>query len=77
MAKVTNEIIDEQRKKMLEDFKQFRESSISSGAKVLAKAIQDKEFMEKATSSIVRMIDGEPVNIDPLPEIHKNECEKI
>ena len=69
MAKVTNEIIDEQRKKMLEDFKQFRESGISSGAKVLAKAIQDKEFMEKATSSIVRMIDGETVNIDPLPEI--------
>lgn len=69
MAKVTDEKIDEKRKKMLEDFKQFRESGISSGAEALAKVIQDEEFKEKATSSIVRMMDGEPVNIDPLPEI--------
>lgn len=61
--------ITQKEKKMLEDFKQFRESGISSAAEALAKAIQNEEFMEKATSSIVRMIDGEPVNIDPLPEI--------
>lgn len=35
----------------------------------MAKAIQDEELMKKASSSIVRMIDGEPVNIDPLPEL--------
>ena len=69
MPKVTDDKIDEKRKKMLEDFKQFRESGISPGAEALAKAIQDEELMKKASSSIVRMIDGEPVNIDPLPEL--------
>lgn len=69
MTRVTDEIIDEQRKKMLEDFKQFRESGISPMAEAMAKAIQDEEFMKKARLSIVRMIDGEPVNIDPLPEL--------
>ena len=61
--------IDEKRKKMLEAFKPFRESDISPAAEALAKAIQDEELMKKASSSIVRMIDGEPVNIDPLPEL--------
>ena len=61
--------IDEKRKKMLEEFKAFRESDISPAAEALAKAIQDEELMKKASSSIVRMIDGEPVNIDPLPEL--------
>ena len=69
MPKVTDDKIDEKRKKMLEDFKQFRESGISPGAEALAKVIQDEELMKKASSSIVRMIDGEPVNIDPLPEL--------
>lgn len=69
MAKVTDETLDEKRVKMLEDFKQFRESDISPCAEALAKAIQDKEFMEKASSSIVRMIDGNPVNVNPLSEI--------
>lgn len=61
--------IDEKRKKMLEEFKAFRENDISPAAEALAKAIQDEELMKKASSSIVRMIDGEPVNIDPLPEL--------
>lgn len=58
---------------MLEDFKQFRESDISPVAKALSKAIQDEEFMKKASSSIVRMIDGKPVNINPLTEIPNPE----
>ena len=61
--------IDKQRKKMLADFKQFRESNFSPAAEAIAKAIQDEEFMKKARLSIVRMIDGEPVNIDPLPKL--------
>ena len=61
--------IDEKRKKMLEDFKGFRESNVSPAAEAMAKAIQDKEFVKKVGSSITRMIDGEPVNINPLPEI--------
>ena len=69
MVKVTNKIIDESKKQMLEDFKQFRENGISPGAKVLAKAIQDEVFMKKANSSMVRMINGEPININPLPEL--------
>lgn len=69
MAKVTDEVLDEKRVKMLENFKQFRESGISPGAEALSKAIQDEEFMEKDSSSIVKMIDGNPVNVDHLPEI--------
>jgi hypothetical protein len=69
MANVIGYEIDEERKKMLEDFKQFRESDISPAAKALSKAIQDAEFMEKASSSITSMIDGNPVNINPLSEI--------
>ena len=69
MAKVVGEIIDEKRKKMLEDFKQFKESDITPAAEVLAKAIQDEEFMKRTSSSIVKMIDGEPVNTDPLLEL--------
>lgn len=61
--------IDEQRKKMLEDFKQFRESDFSLAAEAMTKTIQDEEFMKKASLSIIRMIDGEPINIDPLLEI--------
>lgn len=69
MAKVTDKIIDESRKKMLEYFKKFRENDISPGVKVLAKAIHDETFMKKVSSSIVRMIDGETVDINPLPEL--------
>lgn len=69
MAKVTDKAIDEERLKMLEDFKQFRESGISPSAEVLSKAIQDDKFMEKSYSSIKKMIDGNPVNINPLSEI--------
>ena len=69
MANEPDKIIDESRKKMLEDFKKFRENGISPGAKVLAKAIHDETFMKKVSSSIVRMIDGEPVDINPLPEL--------
>lgn len=51
MAKVTDEKIDEKRKKeMLEDFKQFRKSGISPGAEALAKAIQNEKFIEMEQS---------------------------
>jgi hypothetical protein len=73
MANVIGYEIDEERKKMLEDFKQFRESDMSPAAEALSKAIQDDEFMEKASSSITRMIDGNPVNINPLSEIPNPE----
>lgn len=65
MTKIT----DEEKKKMLEDFKQFRESDISPLAEALAKITQDEEFMEKVGSSIVRINEGNAVNVDPLPEI--------
>ena len=36
---------DEQGKKMLEDFKEFRQSGVSSGAKAIHKAFQDDNFV--------------------------------
>lgn len=69
MAKVNDDKIENTRKKMLEDFKQFREGDISQGAKVIAKAVQDKELMKKTSELIVKMIDGQSVNINPLPEL--------
>lgn len=53
----------------LQDFKEFREGDITPGAKLLAEAIQDKEFMEKVHSQIIKIVDGEPVNKNPLSEI--------
>ena len=53
----------------LQDFKEFREGDITPGAKLLAEAIQDNEFMEKVHSKIIEIIDGEPVNKNPLSEI--------
>lgn len=42
---------------------------ISPVAKAIAKAIGDEKFMKKSNSAITKMIDKEPVNIDPLPEL--------
>ena len=53
----------------LQDFKEFREGDITPGAKLLAEAIQDNEFMEKVHSKIIEIVDGEPVNKNPLSEI--------
>ena len=53
----------------LQDFKEFREGGITPGAKLLAEAIQDNEFMEKVHSQIIKIVDGEPVNKNPLSEI--------
>ena len=49
----------------LQDFKEFREGDITPGAKLLAEAIQDNEFME--------IIDGKPVNKNPLSEIPESD----
>ena len=53
----------------LQDFKRFREGGITPVDKILAEAVQDSEFMEKAHSQIIKNIDGEPVNKNPLSEI--------
>lgn len=53
----------------LQDFKRFREGGITSGDKILVQAVQDSEFMEKAHSQIIKIVDGEPVNKNPLSEI--------
>lgn len=53
----------------LQDFKEFREGGITPGDKILAQVVQDKEFMEKVHSQIIKIVDGEPVNKNPLSEI--------
>lgn len=53
----------------LQDFKEFREGDITPGAKLLAQVVQDKEFMEKVHSQIIKIVDREPVNKNPLSEI--------
>ena len=50
----------------LQDFKEFREGGITPGDKILAQVVQDKEFMEKVHSQIIKIVDGEPVNKNPL-----------
>lgn len=57
----------------LQDFKEFREGDITPGAKLLAEAIQDNEFMEKVHSKIIEIIDGKPVNKNPLSEIPESD----
>lgn len=57
----------------LQDFKEFRECDITPGAKLLAEAIQDNEFMEKVHSKIIEIIDGKPVNKNPLSEIPESD----
>lgn len=61
--------IIEQRKKVLEEFRKFRENNVSPASELISKAINDKEFTTKTSQSITRMIDGEPVNKNPLLEI--------
>lgn len=62
-------VIDEEMKKKLEDFYEFRKGGISQGAEILAKAVHDKKFIKKVDLLITKMIDGKPVNINPLPEL--------
>lgn len=57
----------------LQDFKEFREGDITPGAKLLAEAIQDNEFIEKVHSKIIEIIDGKPVNKNPLSEIPESD----
>lgn len=57
----------------LQDFKEFREGDITPGDKILAQAIQDNEFMEKVHSKIIEIIDGKPVNKNPLSEIPESD----
>ena len=61
--------IIEQRKKMLEEFRKFRENNIPPASEFISKAINDEEFTTKTSQSITIMIDGKPVNKNPLLEI--------
>ena len=53
----------------LQDFKRFREGSITPGDKILAQAMQESKFMKNIYSQIIEIRDGEPVNKNPLSEI--------
>lgn len=50
---------------------EFRESGtcLDLETKAIKKALQDKDLMEKTTSLMKKMYYGEPVNINPLPEL--------
>lgn len=53
----------------LQDFKRFREGSITLGDKILAQAMQESKFMKNIYSQIIEIRDGEPINKNPLSEI--------
>ena len=53
----------------LQDFKRFREGSITPGDKILAQAMQESKFMKNIYSQIIEIRDGEPINKNPLSEI--------
>mgnify|MGYP004645582305 CR=1 FL=1 len=61
--------INEQRKNMLEDFKEFRKCDTSLGAKLIVRAIQkDKKY-----ASLIRMIEENLGNIKTFPDLSMPE----
>lgn len=61
--------IDNQRKRMLENFKQFRKTDGDKLFRKVSEILQDEELMEEVGLLISRSMDGKPANKNSLVEI--------
>jgi len=64
---------EEKMKYFARKYNHITEQDKSPATKALSKAVQNKKLLEHSASTLKRMIDGKPVNVNPLTEMPEPE----